>query len=80
MYTAGALDYTAANGTHFTMYSDTTKAPKVNGQPPNYAPANVFNSPFMQSVWGSGKITIKRGAQSATYDFSQPANPTETVQ
>ena len=79
VYAGGALDYTAANGTHFTMYSDTTKAPKVNGQPPNYAPAKVFNSPFMQSVWGSGKITIKRGAQSATYDFSQPANPTETV-
>jgi hypothetical protein len=80
VHSGGALDYTTANGTHFTMYSDTTKAPKVNGQPPNYAPANVFNSPFMQSVWGSGKITIKLGAQSATYDFSQPANPTETVQ
>ena len=30
----------------------------MNGVPINYAPSLVFNSPFMKSVWGSGKITI----------------------
>jgi hypothetical protein len=64
---------------HFTMYSDTTKAPKLNGQPLNYAPTAVFNSPFMQSVFGSGRITIELGTQRATYDFSRPTDPTETV-
>ena len=45
----------------------------------NYSPTNVFDTPFMQSVWGSGKITIPDGAHGATYDFSNHTNPVKTV-
>ena len=73
---AGAvLNYTAVNGTKFTFFTDVTRGPKVDGKLVNYAPTNVFNSPFMQSVWGSGKITITNGALRASYDFSNSANP-----
>jgi hypothetical protein len=61
------------------MYTDPTLAPRINGQPLAYAPALGFNSPFMRSVWGSGKITIKFGTQSASYDFSNPAAPRKVV-
>jgi len=39
----------------------------------------VFNSPHMQSVWNSGRITITQGGLRATYDFSDPANPVRTL-
>ena len=49
--------------------------PRVNGAPLDYAPTTVFNSPYMHSVWNSGRITITQGSQSASYDFSNTANP-----
>jgi hypothetical protein len=73
-YANGVLDYTASNRTTFTFYSDAT-APRVNGVPINYAPMYLFNSPYMKSLWASGKITIQKGSSSATYDFSDTANP-----
>ena len=60
--TGGVLTYTASNGTKFTFAAGAT--PKVNGVPISYTPAAVFNSPYMHSVWNSGKITIADGAQS----------------
>ena len=75
----GVVNYTASNGTNLTTSTNTGKAPLVNGASPSYAPAAVFNSPFMQSVWGSGKITITFGAHGASYDFSNPTNPVKTV-
>jgi hypothetical protein len=79
-YAGGVLKYTAPNATQFTFFHDTTKAPRVNGHLRSYSPKNVFDTPFMQSVWGSGKITITRGSQRATYDFSRPGAPIKTVQ
>ena len=72
-YANGVLDY-RSNGTTFTFYGDAT-APRVNGVPINYAPTYLFNSPYMKSVWLSGKITIQKGSSSATYDFSDTAHP-----
>jgi hypothetical protein len=77
-YTNGVLNYTASNGTTFTFYSDAT-TPHVNGVPINYAPMYLFNSPFMKSLWLSGKITITKGSLSATYDFSDTANPVKVA-
>jgi hypothetical protein len=33
----------------------------------------------MRSVFGSGLITISFGSRSASYDFSDPANPVKVV-
>jgi hypothetical protein len=77
-YVGGILHYTASNGTAFTFYADKT-TPKINNVAINYAPTAVFNSPYMRSVFGSGQITISFGSQSASYDFSNPANPVKIV-
>jgi hypothetical protein len=77
-YTGGVLRYTATTGTGYTFY-DTATTPRVNGVPINYAPTMGFNSPYMKSTWGTGRITIRKGTQSATYDFSNPAQPVKTV-
>jgi hypothetical protein len=77
-YANGVLNYTASIGTKF-VFADNGSTPTVNGAPINYSPPNVFDSPFMTSAWASGKITVSKGSQSATYDFSDPANPTKVV-
>jgi hypothetical protein len=77
-YAAGVLKYTSTQGTAFTFF-DNANTPQINGVAINYAPANVFSSPYMTSVWNSGRITISKGSQSATYDFSDPANPVKVV-
>jgi len=78
-YTNGVLHFTAPDGTRFTFSHDTGQAPRINDHYANYAPTDVFDTPFMQSVWGSGKITIQNGAERATYDFSNPNAPVKTV-
>ena len=78
-YTKGVLHYTGISTTKFTMFKDTSKIPLVNNAAQNYSPKNVFNSPWMQSVWGSGRITIRFGTQRATYDFSKPTAPVKIV-
>jgi len=77
-YAGGVLRYTSANGTALTFYATNT-TPRINGIPIDYSPAAVFNSPYMQSVWNSGKVTITKGSRSASYDFSNPANPVKIL-
>ena len=73
-YSVGVLNYTSASGTRLTFYTSGA-TPRINGTLLNYSPTAVYNSPFMQSVWNSGKVTITKGTHSASYDFSDPANP-----
>jgi len=75
----GNLSYQASDGTRFTFFGDLSKAPQINGQGPGYATKRVFNSPFMQSIWGSGKVTITYAGHGSTYDFSHPTAPTKSV-
>jgi hypothetical protein len=77
-YAGGVLRYTSNNGTAFTFFTNST-TPKINGAPINYAPTAVFNSPYMKSAWDSGRITIREGSRSATYDFTRPLNPLKVV-
>jgi hypothetical protein len=78
-HNASGVTYKSSDGTGFKMPTDTGSFPRVNGKPPNYSPPLVFNSPFMQSRWGSGKITISRGSLRATYDFSHAAHPVKVA-
>jgi hypothetical protein len=78
-HTRRAVNYRGIDGTKFTMFLDTGNAPRINGSRITYEPALMFNSPFMKSAWNSGKITIKRGSQSASYDFSVSKKPAKVV-
>lgn len=45
----------------------------------NYAPAKVYESPFVESVWDSGIVTIHKGDRSLRLDFNGPAPAIPTV-
>jgi hypothetical protein len=74
----GNVSYTSG-GVHFAFFGDTSKPPQVNGEGPRYTTPYEFNSPFMSARFGSGKILIKNGNQSASYDFSHYGAPLKTV-
>jgi hypothetical protein len=78
-HTNKAVNYRGSDGTRFTMFLDPSEAPRINNIRPTYEPRFMLDSPFVKSVWNSGKITIKRGSQSATYDFSARNNPRKVV-
>ncbi len=66
------LDYTSAlNKTTLTLFTDYSRPPLVDGQPVNYAPQKVFDSPFIQSDFGSGLVTLRKGSQSLVLDFNR---------
>ncbi|MEO2048151.1 MAG: DUF1961 family protein [Pirellulales bacterium] len=72
------LTYTGLDGDQFTFYADYSQVPEINGQAIDYAPEHVFKSPFIQSVWNSGIVTITKGNRKKVLDFgSESSLPTE---
>jgi hypothetical protein len=68
----GRLEYASRlNGTTLTLYTDYSHPPLVDGQPVNYAPRQVYDSPFLQSDFGSGVVRIGKGEQSLVLDFNE---------
>jgi hypothetical protein len=65
------LTYRGLNGANFAFYADYSKPPMINDKPVDYAPPVAFDSPFVQSAWDSGVVTITKGAQKVVLDFNQ---------
>lgn len=65
------LEFTSLSGNNFTFYADCSMLPKINHKTINLAPNKTFNSPFVQSEWASGKVTIKNGDKSVLLNFNQ---------
>lgn len=63
------LTYQSLGGDTFSFYADYSQSPKVNGIRVDYAPAKVFDSPFIQSQWNSGIVTIRKGKRKLVLDF-----------
>lgn len=55
------------------------RRPEVNGQPVNLAPSRGYDSPFIRSDWGSGRIHIRKGDDTLLLDFSNPQDPVKIV-
>jgi hypothetical protein len=55
-----------------TLLADYSAAPQVDGKPVDYRPVQVYDSPFLQSKFGSGIVTIRSGGRSAVLDFNAP--------
>lgn len=70
-FTNNILHYTGNCGDAFTFFADYSKDPEINGQPVNYAPAKVYDSPFLKSDWNSGVVYIQKGTRSLTLDFNR---------
>ncbi|MBI5831469.1 MAG: hypothetical protein HZB16_04055 [Armatimonadetes bacterium] len=72
-WTGPRLDYTSAlHHTTLSLFADYSQPPAVDGQALDYAPRRVFDSPFIQSDFGSGLVTLRFGGQSETLDFNAP--------
>ena len=69
--TDGVLHYTGLGGERFRFPLDQSRLPEVNGTPLDLAPAKVFDSPFVQSAWNSGVVTIQKGGRKTVLDFNQ---------
>ena len=78
------LDKTVVPGFHILRYTGcgeeareiyfnlaNNEMPMVGGKRVNYTPDKLFDSPFLQSVYGSGIVTIRKGGQELRYDFNE---------
>jgi hypothetical protein len=64
------LHYTGIYGDAFTFFADYSKAPTINGVRVNYAPAKVYDSPFLKAEWNSGVVHIQKGAKLLVLNFN----------
>ena len=68
---SGRLTYTALSGDRFVFLTDQTELPRVNDVPVILAPARVYDSPFVQSDWKSGVVTIQKGNRKLVLNFNE---------
>ena len=79
------LKYRGLGGDEFVFYLDQSTPPTVNGKPIDYQPEMAFDSPFVQSQWDSGVVTIAKGERrlcwtsmgTSVSDSEMPADPGE---
>ena len=58
-------------GDTFTWYVDESSPPEVNGAPIDYAPDEVYESPFIQGGWDAGVVTLTKGERAVTLDITR---------
>jgi len=68
------LHYRSIYGDKMTLDTSYQKTPTINGEPVNYAPKKVFDSPFLNADYNSGIVTISKGDRRVTLDFNQPVD------
>lgn len=54
-----------------TLLTDLSGIPEVNGKPVNFTPAKLYDSPYLESEYGSGIVTIKNGVRQRVLDFTK---------
>ncbi|MBI1336519.1 MAG: hypothetical protein GC164_06110 [Phycisphaera sp.] len=65
------LNYTTIYGDTLTFDTSHKQTQTLNGKPVNFAPGKVFDSPFLQSDYNSGIVTIRKGSREKVLDFNQ---------
>lgn len=65
------LTYTTIYGDTLTFDAGQKEVPTINGNPVDYAPKKVYDSPFLSSVYNSGVVTIRKGDRRLTLDFNE---------
>ena len=68
--TDNTLTFTSPEHNRFVFACDYRQLPSVNGIPINLAPPQVFDSPFIQSAWNSGIVTIQKDSRQLTLNFN----------
>jgi hypothetical protein len=64
------LSYTGLQGDRLTLFLDQHQPPQINGRPVDLSPPRVYDSPFVQSAWDSGFVTVQKGARRHLLDFN----------
>jgi hypothetical protein len=68
----GVLTYRGLSGEAFRFNTSQKELPQINSVPVDFAPSKVFDSPFVQSVWNSGVVTIQKDGRTHRLDFNRP--------
>jgi len=66
---SNVLTYTGLSGDRFTFSTDQSQPPQINGRPLDYSPSKAYDSPFVQSAWDSGVVTIEKGGRKLVMNF-----------
>ncbi len=66
----GLLRYTSTYGDALTFDTRQQHTPTINGQAIDYAPAKVFDSPFLSADYDHGVVTIRKGSREQVLDFT----------
>lgn len=65
------LSYQSLYGDVLTLDTSYKYVPTINGEPVNYEPKMVYDSPFLQSVYDSGIVTIQKGSRKRVLNFNE---------
>jgi len=65
------LVYRTIYGDRLTFDTSQKKVPTINGKPLDYSPPKVLESPFLNSDYDSGVVTIQKGGLNKTLDFTR---------
>lgn len=58
-------------GDHLTFDTGQRQNPVINGQPVDYAPPKVLESPFLDADYDSGVVTIRKDGRKNILDFAR---------
>jgi hypothetical protein len=64
------LSYSGLQGDRLTLFLDQRQPPRINGRPADLSPPRVYDSPFVQSTWDSGVVTVQKGSRRHVLDFN----------
>jgi hypothetical protein len=67
----GVLKYETIYADALTFDTGQTAVPTINGQPVDYAPSKVLESPFLQADYDRGVVTIQEGERKKVLDFTR---------
>ena len=65
------LTYTGLGNDRFKFFANQSNRPQINGTAIDLGPDKVYNSPFVQSGWDSGVVTIQFGDKKRVLDFRE---------
>ena len=65
--------YETIYGDTLTLDTSYRRIPTINGRPVDYTPRHVHESPYLNSVYDSGVVTISKGDQRLVLDFNAVA-------
>ena len=70
---SNVLVYSGSNGAPEIVFNaGVPEIPTIGGEPMNYSYPMTFDSPYLKSEYGSGKIHIEYGGEPLTLDFQKP--------